>query len=250
VIDNFAEVYHVDFLHPQHASFVNCRDTRIDLMPFGHTLLQVDGYVLNPRYPTPAVPPPILATAIQGLGLNPEDFSGRVGDVRRAVQQQKRRLGAQVGFDYSNLSDAQVSDIWQYNLFPNVVMTVKPEEVWVMRPRPHSQDPNKCIFDKWTLTMPIAKNGDDVSLVLVGDPQAEQVMASGGRPPRQMFSQEKVNDRTHSLTETVDQDIFYLPNMQAGMHSAGFDAAHLNDDETRISHFHDWLEMSLREQIR
>jgi len=161
------------------------------------------------------------------------------------VQKQKRRLGAQLGFDYSRLSDEQVSDIWQYNLFPNVVMTVKPEEVWVMRPRPHPHDPNKCIFDKWTLVMPFEQRSTDVALVLIGDPQAAKVMASGERPEREVFSQEKVNDKTHSLTETVDQDIYWLPNMQAGMHSAGFEAAYLNDDENRISHFHDWLEMWL-----
>jgi hypothetical protein len=94
--------------------------------------------------------------------------------------------------------------------------------------------------------MPFENRNAEASLVLIGDPQAAQVMDSDLRPGRETFGQEKVNDKTHTLTETVDQDIFYLPNMQAGMHSAGFDAAHLNEDENRIAHFHDWLATWLR----
>lgn len=247
VIDNFSEVYHVDFIHDQHASFVNCRDARVDLMPYGHTVTWVDGFVLNPRYPVPDMPPPILAGAMEGIGLNPADFKGRVGDVRVAAQKQKRALGEKLGFDYSRLSDAQVSDIGQYNIFPNIIMTVKPEEVWVMRPRPHPYDPNKCIFDKWTLAMPFDQRDSAHSLVLLGDPQAAEVMATGARPEREVCTQDRINDGTHSMTQTIDQDIFYLPDMQAGMHSAGFDAAHINDDENRVQHFHDWLDVWMQE---
>lgn len=246
VIDNFSEVYHVDFIHAQHASFVNCRDARVDLYPFGHSAFRVDGYVINPRYPVPDLPPPILAGAMEAIGLSPEDYRGRIDDVRAAAQQQKRKIGAAVGFDYGTLSDDQVSDIWQYNLFPNIIMTVKPEEVWIMRPRPHPTDPDKCVFDKLTLAMPFDARGSEHALVLLGDPEAARIMTSGERPERDIFTQDKVNDGSVSMTQTVDQDIYYLPDMQAGMHSAGFDAAVLSDDENRISHFHDWLAMWLQ----
>ena len=241
VIDNFSEVYHVDFIHAQHASFVNCRDARVDLYPYGHSAFRVDGYVVNPRYPVPDLPPPILAGAMEAIGLAPEDYRGRVEDVRAAAQQRKRAIGAEVGFDYSGLTDDQVSDIWQYNLFPNIIMTVKPEEVWIMRPRPHPTDPDKCFFDKLTLAMPFDERGSEHSLVLLGDPEAARIMTSGERPERDVFTQDKVNDGSVSMTQTVDQDIYYLPDMQAGMHSAGFSQAMLSDDENRIRHFHDWL---------
>lgn len=246
VIDNFSEVYHVDFIHAQHASFVNCRDARVELFPYGHNVFRVDGYVVNPRYPTPDLPPPILAGAMEMIGLKPEDFRGRVADVREAAQKRKRALGDRLGFDYTRLSDEQLSDIWQYNIFPNIIMTVKPEEVWIMRPRPHPTDPDKCMFDKLTLAMPFDARDDEHSLVLLGDPEAQRIMTSGERPEREEFTQDKVNDGSVSMTETVDQDIFYLPAMQAGMHSAGFAAAHLSEDEIRISHMHDWLECWVR----
>lgn len=241
VIDNFSEVYHVDFIHAQHASFVNCRDASVDLYPYGHTAFRVEGYQLSPRYPLPDAPPPILAGAMEAIGLDPAEYRNRLHDVRAAAQRQKRKLGREMGFDYSLLSDAQVTDIWQYNLFPNVIMTVKPEEVWIMQPRPHPKDPERCFFDKITLAMPIEQSADGRSLALVGDPHTREAMASGIRPEREVFTQDDVNRGAVSMTETVDQDIFYLPFMQAGMNSAGFDQAVLSEDENRVSHFHDWL---------
>ena len=47
------------------------------------------------------------------------------------------------------------------------------------------------------------------------------------------------------MTITIDQDIHYLRQMQAGMHSRGFSRAFLNDDESRVQHFHDWLDIHL-----
>jgi len=241
VIDNFSEVYHVDFIHAQHASFSNCRDTDVGLYPFGHTVVRVEGYVLNPRYPLPTDPPPILAAAMQGIGLDPDEFSGRVGEVRQASQVQKRALAAKVGLDCAELTYAQLTDIWQFNIFPNIIMTVKPEEVWIMRPRPHPDDPGKCLFDKLTLAMPLRTTDDGLSPVLMGDPAVSKVLADGTRPEREVFEQSAIVEGLTSMTETVDQDIQYLPDMQAGMLSAGFQSALLSDDEVRIAHMHDWL---------
>ena len=49
-----------------------------------------------------------------GLELDPEDFNGKVPEIRNAVQKQKRIIGKKLGFDYSELSDEQISDVFQY----------------------------------------------------------------------------------------------------------------------------------------
>ncbi len=244
-IDNFSEQYHVDYLHPQHASFVDCCNACNELWPFGHRRVLVEGYVTNPRYGVPEEVPPILAAAIRPLGLDPADFTGRVPEIRRAVQQQKRRIGAELGFDYSGFTDQQISDVYQYDLFPNVIMTIKPEELWIMRPRPHPTDPSKCFFDKWTLRIDLPADGSR-GLSLLGDPDASLVSA-GGRPPRETFDQDDVIAGRHSMTITIDQDIHLLRDMQAGMRSRGFERAVLNEDEVRVQHFHDWVDEWLRE---
>ena len=242
-IDNFNEQYHVDFIHPQHASFVDCCNAGNELWPYGHRRVLVEGYVTNPRYGVPDEVPPILQAAIRPLGLDPADFKGRVPDIRKAVQQRKRDVGAALGFDYSGFTDDQVSDVVQYDLFPNVIMTIKPEELWVMRPRPHPTDPDKCFFDKWTLRINVAADAAQ-GLSLVGDPKAAPSSAAE-RPEHAVFTQEDVIAGEQSMTITIDQDIHYLRDMQAGMHSRGFSRAWLNEDESRVQHFHDWLDIWL-----
>jgi phenylpropionate dioxygenase-like ring-hydroxylating dioxygenase large terminal subunit len=232
-VDNFNEQYHVDFLHPQHVSFVDCANASNQLWPEGHRSVRVEGYVVNPRYPIPNEMPDLLKASIAPLGMNPEEFRGRVTDLRMAVQTRKRAVGANMGYDYSDLADEQLSDVWQYDLFPNVIMTVRAEELWIMRPRPHATDPDKCYFDKLTLRMlPRAADGAETP--------------APARPEHQVFTQDEVIAGKYTMNITIDQDIHLLRQMQAGMHSRGFDRAFLNDDESRVQHFHDWLDCRLR----
>lgn len=243
VRDNFLEQYHVDFIHPQHASLVDCCNSENTLWPFGHSATRVQGYVTDSRYPVPERTPEHLAVLLRGLGLNPSDFDDRVPHIREAVQRRKRTLGAELGFDYAGLSDEQLTDIWQFDLFPNTFMTVQAEEVWIFGPRPHPTDPEVCFFDKWTLQVPI-ELGCDRERGLTLNPSLA-ASRDGERPPHEVFSQEDVIAGRHSLTVTLDQDIQYLADMQAGMHSRGFDCAVLNEDEVRVQHFHDWLDARL-----
>ena len=229
-VDNFNEQYHVDFLHPQHASFVDCANATNQLWPEGHRSVRVEGYVVNPRYPIPDELPGLLKASIAPIGLDPGDFKGKVTSLRRAVQRRKRDGGASLGYDYGELTDEQLSDVWQYDLFPNVIMTIQAEELWIMRPRPHPTEPDRCYFDKWTLRM------------LPHAPAA----AALDRPDRQVFTQDEVIAGKYTMNITIDQDIHLLRQMQAGLHSRGFQRAFLNDDESRVQHFHDWLDCWLQ----
>ena len=239
VKDNFLEQYHVDFIHPQHASMVDCCNSSNFLWPFGHSSTKVEGFTTNPRYPMPEAVPDYMQPLLEGLQLNPMDFQGRVADIRKAVQTRKRELANQFSCGYDLLDDDQLTDVWQYDFFPNLFMTIQAEELSVYGPRPHPTDPNKCFFDKWTLQLPIEA---------CTDPEAGITLHPGletsrrdERPEHDIFDREAVLNGEHSLTITFDQDITYLPDMQAGMHSRGFDHALLNQDEARVQHFHDWL---------
>jgi phenylpropionate dioxygenase-like ring-hydroxylating dioxygenase large terminal subunit len=243
VRDNFLEQYHVDFIHPQHASLVDCCNSTNLLFPNGHSATMVEGYVTDSRYPVPEETPPHLVELLKGLGLDPADFNGRVPEIRQVIQQHKRKVGEALGFDYSELSDAQVSDVWQYDIFPNTFMTIQAEELWIYGPRPHPTDPDKCFFDKWTLQIPL-EVGADAERGLTLNPRLE-VSRCDERPEHESFDAQAVIKGEHSLTITLDQDIYYLADMQAGMHSRGFDSAVLNQDEVRVQHFHDWVEHNI-----
>lgn len=243
--DNFLEQYHVDFIHPQHASLVDCCNSINTLWPLGHSSTVVEGYTTDSRYPLPKEVPPHLIPLLKGLNLAPEGFDGRVESIREAVQQQKRLLGEELGFDYSGLNDAQLSDVWQYDIFPNLFMTIQAEELWLFGPRPHPTDPDSCYFDKWTLQIP-KEQGTNTARRLTLNPRLAD-FDQGERPKHEVFTQEEVIAGKHSMTITIDQDIYYLGDMQAGMHSRGFDHAVLNVDEARVQHFHDWVDQWLRE---
>ena len=258
VVDNFSELYHVDFLHPQHKRMVDCCNDTVHLFENGHTGLAVPGATVNPRFPVPEEPTDIQSAQLQGLGLDPADFKGRVLEVREAVQQRKREAGAANGVDYSGFSDEQLSDVWQYNLFPNVILSFTPEHCWVLRPRPHPSDPQQCYFDKLTLLKLAPKESSEHSSPAAGAvfgagrgaAQSEASLAVGGsgaaggyaRPERDLFDHLAIVSGAKTMTDTIDQDIELLGGVQAGMASQGFDSVWLNDDEMRVQHFHDALD--------
>ena len=243
VIDNFSELYHVDFLHPQHKSMVDCCNDTVRLFELGHTGVEVPGATVNPRFPVPEMPTDIQAVQLQSIGLDPADFKGRVMDVRSAVQKQKRQVGRERGMDYSGLSDDQLSDVWQYNIFPNVVLSFTPEHCWILRPRPHPTDPSKCEFDKISLVRfadpALTKSGD--AIMSAGrhyQKQSAFVPADYARPERDVFHYDAVISGEKSMTDTIDQDVELLAGVQSGMSSSGFDTVFLNEDEMRVQHFH------------
>ena len=245
VRDNFLEQYHVDFIHPQHASFVDCCDAENDLWPFGHTRTMVTSPVINPRYSMPDEPPEFMQDYLRGLRLNPDDFYGKVPEIRKAIQKQKRIIGKELGFDFSEFSDEQVSDVLQYDIFPNIFMTIHPERVWIFGPKPHKSDPNKCSFTKWSFQIPSELVRDEKKglELLPGSSYYDQ---TGYRPEHDIFTREDVVEGRKSFTITIDQDIHYLNDMQAGMHSKGFNSALLSNDEERLQHFHDWVDDWIR----
>lgn len=241
VRDNFLEQYHVDFIHPQHASFVDCCDAQNYLWPFGHTHTCVESPVMNPRYPMPNEPPEYMVQYLKGLEIDPEEFIGKVPEVRKVIQKQKRVIGKKLGFDYSELTDEQVSDVFQYDIFPNLFMTIHAERVWFYGPRPHLSDPNKCTFTKFSLMIPEDKMRDqEKGLELL--PGSYEYQYSPNRVEHEVFTRQDVVDGKNSMTATIDQDIHYLNDMQAGMHSRGFNKAILSDDEGRLQHFHNWID--------
>lgn len=173
------------------------------------------------------------------LGMNRQDYVGRVLDVRRDVQLKKRELGPALGYNYDRLSDAQLSDIVQYNIFPNSILVLQPEEFWILRTRPHATDPNKCYWDKFSLRMaPDKSDSANISFNL----DAESLPQNWERPEHDEFSQQDIIEGRKTMTITIDQDIHFIRDVQKGMHSRGFSAAWLNEDEQRVQFFHDWLD--------
>lgn len=250
VFDNFGELYHVEHIHPQHELIFDCPTSTNEYFEHGHTRVLIDGFTVNSRLPIPEEVPPTQWAQLETLGMDRNDYKGRVLDVRADVQARKREMGPALGYNYDLLSDEQLSDIVQYNIFPNVVLVLQPEEFWILRSRPRADDPNKCYWDKFAMRMlpdvkiqqdakvsfPALQNRANVSFNL------DQTSNGTMRPEHDEFDQEAIIAGEKTMTITLDQDIHLIRDVQKGMHSKGFREAWLNDDEGRIQHYHNCLD--------
>ena len=237
VFDNFGELYHVEHIHPQHALIFDCPTSRVRLWKHGHTSVYIDGFTVNTRLPIPEEPTKLMKSQLLSLGMDPEEYRGRVLDIRKDVQKKRRDMGPALGYNYDLLSDEELSDIFQHNIFPNMLITLQPDKALIMRARPHHSDPSKCYWDKVTLVMPPSENAEIVAdLQFMPKPKP----IPDERPEREEFTQEDVIAGEKTMDITVDQDVHLIRDVQNGMRSRGFSKQVLNDDEARIQHYHDW----------
>lgn len=241
VYDNFGELYHVEHIHPQHEKMFDCPTATIDLFANGHTGVTIDGHTVNTRLPIPDEPTGYLRMQLAKFGGDPAEYHGRVLDIREAIPKLRREAGPRLGWDYGAFSDEQLSDIEQYNIFPNLMITVQPDDAIVTRARPHPTDPNKCLYDKFTFhRQPSASVAAAAGVEFVPHDAAD--VAPAERPAHDDFTQEDVIAGDKTMTATLDQDIHFIRDVQAGMHSRGFSRQLLNNDEVRIQHYHDWMD--------
>jgi hypothetical protein len=126
------------------------------------------------------------------------------------------------------------------DLFPNAILSIHAEEVTILRPHPHPTEPNKCFFDKILLQINAEVPTDPAGGLSLLKGQALSEKAD--RPEHQIFNRASEVNEDSSLSLTIDQEILYLPDMQAGLRSQGLEYAWLNEDESLVQHFHYWLD--------
>lgn len=241
VFDNFGELYHVEHIHPQHEEMFDCPTAQIELFANGHTGVVIDGHTVNSRLPIPDEPTAYHLIQLDKFGADQSGYHGRVLDIRRDMQKLRRDIGPQRGWDYATFTDEQLTDIEQYNVFPNTMLTVQPDDAIVMRARPHPTDPNWCSWDKLTFHRhPDATVASDAGTDFV--PWDARDVPRRERPVHDEFTQDDIIEGRKTMTSTIDQDVHLIRDVQAGMHSRGFTHQVLSDEEVRVQHYHDWLE--------
>jgi len=244
VYDNFGELYHVEHIHPQHAMLFDCPTAQVELFGRGHTGISIIGHTVNQRLPIPDEPNFYQKIQLEKFGGDADSYVGRVLDIRKDIQKLRREAGPELGWDYREMTDERLSDIEQYNVFPNIMFTVQPDDALVMRARPHPTDPNKCFWDKLTFR----RQPDPAVAVAAGvefTPYSQKDLEHVPRPEHDEFDQDEVIAGRKTMNITVDQDVHLIRDVQAGMHSRGFTTQVLSDEEVRIQHYHDWLDHTM-----
>lgn len=231
--DNFNESYHLPTVHPELATTTDedYKNTIFNVYPNGHNRMIEQGQP-SMRADNPNEVEPPFDDFLRQWDLDPADFGGRSREGRLALQKQKRKLWKEKGYlHYENYEDAELTDFFHHTLFPNVTMTATADGTHIFRTEPHLTDPNKCIFEYWSLA-PIVK-GEEAATIAGMRPfeEAERehfVYGSGA----------VIEDMMGSF---LIQDLGVAVGQQKGLHSRGYTDANLSGQESRVRRFHEVL---------
>lgn len=231
--DNFNESYHLPTVHPQMRQMIDedYRNTVFDMYPNGHNRMIEQGQP-SMRADFPNMVEPVWEMMLADWGLDPVAFQGRARDGRLALQEAKRRLGAERGHrHFAGMYDDELTDYFHHTLFPNVTITGTPDGVHVFRTEPIADDPEWCTFDYWYL-VPRIDGAGEVPTVYGMRPyvEAEHEITTYGE-----------GAGGHHLGDFVDQDLSVAVTQQRGFHSLGYEDPYLSGQESCIRRFHEIL---------
>ena len=86
VLDNFSELYHVHYLHPQHRRFVDCTESLSECYEGGHTRVWVPGAKTDSLFSTPDKPTDLLTMQLEALASTRHQYEGKVDEIQAAVR--------------------------------------------------------------------------------------------------------------------------------------------------------------------
>ena len=220
-VDAFNEAYHIMATHAWTLEFSDDVNTVYDCYE-RHTRMIFPEAQPSPRHPGRGTITPLLREYfLARQGIDPDSVT-TVHEARAAIAASIRRQGPALGCDFSELSESQLNDDFHYTVFPNVTLNIHAQFTWVFTHRPHPADPQRMYFDFLSLVRMPAH--------AVPRPDRELYRVDDGGVPRAIPG-----------GNVLDEDLYNLPRIQAGMRSAAFEGLHLSTQEIRIRHFHHTL---------
>ncbi len=233
ITDNFNEAYHVKVLHPELIPYIaaDYQDCQFDCFPNGHNRGWFPSFMPSKQYGSDVIGEPLKSMAA-AWDIDSDNYVGRDSwkQLRLDIQKAKRETGPAKGYEhYTYRADYQMTDYIIYNLFPNNVITVGPDGVQLLRPRPHPTDPAQCLFDHWWLVNRV--EGQTMTPSPAGGPDL----------PVEDALHEHVRYGEKSLGTTADQDLSIAEMQQSGLASAGYQGYWLPEQERRVQAFHEQL---------
>ena len=233
ITDNFNEAYHVKVLHPELIPYIaaDYEDCQFDCFDNGHNRGWFPSFMPSAQYDSDVIGEPLKSMA-SAWGVSSDGYVGRDTwkQLRLDIQSAKRARGVNQGYEhYSYRADYQLTDYVIYNLFPNNVITVGPDGVQLLRPRPHPTDPAQCLFDHWWLVNRVEGQ--------------EMTPSPGGGPdlPVTDALHEHIRYGEKTLGTTADQDLSIAEMQQKGLASAGYQGFWMPNQERRVQAFHENL---------
>jgi choline monooxygenase len=229
-IDAFSETYHVQGIHRQMLPSTDDVNGPQAVWERHGRLNQPYG-VPSPRLRDGASDQEIWASfcATQGerVGRRGDEDPGPVPErargesVRSMLARMIRDRCAAEGVDLGGFNDSEVTDLHQYNCFPNISPVFLAESLAVVRTRPGAS-PDDCLLD----------------LFFLG-----RAPSAGERPKPVDVT---LDAASADVGRVFNQDIENLQHVQRGLHQPGFTHLTLSREEMRIESLHRNLERYLR----
>ena len=214
------ELYHIRTIHPEVLPIMNDATGTIEALG-PHTRTTVHFGVPSPHMPASAPYDETMRGWQESIGVKPP-LDPRTPNLRERLQHAIRARGVAQKLPWQDLTDAELLDNVQLNLFPNTQLNLYAHRIQIYRHRPVGSDPQQMAFDQ----------------------VAYRPLADGElRPP---LPPHKHADSRHSdQGAMMAADIAMVVGLQRGMQSSACDGLRLTDEEAAILHLHrtldDWL---------
>jgi len=240
-LDIFLEAYHLHSTHPQALGGTEDYYVQTDVYENGHGRQISPVGVPSIRLKDQKTVNSLLRYIMEDAGMDPDAFSGTATEVRAALEQHKRKPDNKYGLDYSKFSPSQVTDDWNFFVFPNMTLNTHPEGVLVIRFLPHPKDPETFYYHV-LIIVPKLKEGCTTPFYMGLEKEAD--ISGKVRPARKYTTAS-----SPQMGEVLDQDIGNMESTQKGLRSRSFTGGmRFGSHELRDMVMHAELNRYLRDQ--
>jgi hypothetical protein len=227
-IEAFSETYHVQGIHREMLPMCDDVNSPQEIWERHGRLVQPYG-VPSPRLRGPIDDQTVWESFIEvmggRIGIDDKGNAGQVPPIpegqtlRDVLAQRVRDLWVDRGVDLSGYDTAQIMDLQQYNLFPNITVISFPDLLSVIRARPGAT-PDECYMDSFVFTR----------------------RAPGDDSPRTKPMDLTMSNDQPVFGLVINQDVSNLQYAQKGLHQPGFTHLAVSGEECRIINLHRNLE--------
>lgn len=235
----FMEGYHVVETHADGMPMFGSAMTQVDIWEQGHGYISrlctpgmtTDSYLSDKVTPHEGL---VLYCSAYDLPLPPEDRGNTPEDARLyAAEQQRIRLEANTGKDWSSQPVSYFLDMAKYFMYPNHHPWWGEGLPWWYKFTPYGRDPDKSVME-YRMLLPIPKDGKRPEV-------PEAIIINFG---------EKAEDNPALGTtgHIVDQDMSNMNAVQRGFKAAATGAAYMtlsHYQEAKIRRFHEIYDQRL-----
>ncbi|MBB82303.1 MAG: hypothetical protein CL931_00650 [Deltaproteobacteria bacterium] len=225
-VEAFIETFHIIGVHPSNLPFFGDANSQYDVWPerrHSDRMLNPSG-VPSPHVGDDLSPQRIIDIAAR-FGMVEPGTQVPEGSSTRAVmiEASRKRLEQDLGIDTAPFSDAEVQDVIQYSLFPNIVLFGGLGSPLFYRARPDGQDPGSCFFEV-LLLLPVPEGAEK-------PPPAKRRFLEG----HEAWSD--VPELSY-FGPVLDEDQAIMPRVQRGLRASRKSTVSLGVyQESRLRHF-------------